>query len=203
VSDTKSRIIAVATRRFARVGFNGTSLAHIADEVGMRKPSLLYHFPSKEALREAVLQDLLGHWQTRLPAILAKAHSGGDRFAALFDEVHEFFAADPARPLLVMREVVDRPTETRERLSDAIRPWLSLITEAIDEGKKSGQIRREVDPEAYLVQSIVMIVGSFVAADLGSAVFGGGDPSEWLDRQRLETRRMARTALFNPRPLGE
>ncbi len=199
MTDTKSRIIAVATRRFARVGFDGTSLAHIAEEVGMRKPSLLYHFESKDALREAVLEDLLGHWQTRLPVILASAHSGGDRFAALFDEVHAFFEADPARALLVMREVVDRPKETRERLSDAIRPWLAAITTAMGEGKRSGSIRPDVDDEAYLVQCIVMIVGTFVAADLGAAVFGEGDRTGWAERQRTEARRMARISLFTPR----
>jgi AcrR family transcriptional regulator len=199
MKDTKSRILAVATRRFARAGFDGTSLADIAKEVGMRKPSLLYHFESKDALREAVLVDLLGHWQTRLPAILERAHSGGDRFAALFDEVHGFFAADPARALLVLREVVDRPKETRDRLSEAIRPWLSLLTSAIEDGKRTGSLRPEVDPEAYLVQSIVMIVGSFVAADLGAAVFGSSEDNPWAERQRTEARRMAQHALFFPR----
>ena len=36
MSDSKSRIIAVATRRFAVGGYDGTSLAHIAEEAGNR-----------------------------------------------------------------------------------------------------------------------------------------------------------------------
>ena len=78
MSDSKQRIIAVATQRFATHGYDGTSLQGIADEVGMRKPSLLYHFPSKEALREAVLSDLIGRWETTLPSILARAQTGPD-----------------------------------------------------------------------------------------------------------------------------
>ena len=196
MSDSKSRIIAVATRRFAVDGYDGTSLAHIAGEVGMKKPSLLYHFPSKEDLREAVLKDLLERWQTRLPEVLARSHSGSDRFTALYDEVHDFFEADPTRAFLVMREVVDRPRQTRERLGQSIRPWLQLLTAAIDEGKSAGRVRADVDPEAYLVQCIVMIVGSFVAADLGAEVFGGRDGARWAERQRNEARRMAQEALF-------
>ena len=199
MSDSKSRIIAVATRCFAVDGYNGTSLAHIAEEVGMRKPSLLYHFPSKEDLREAVLKDLLERWQIRLPEVLARAQSGSDRFTALYDEVHDFFAADPTRAFLVMREVVDRPKQTRERLGQSIRPWLQILTAAIDDGKSAGRVRNDVDPEAYLVQCIVMIVGSFVAADLGGEVFGGGDRDRWAERQRTEARRMAQEALFSTR----
>ena len=67
------------------------------------------------------------------------------------------------------------------------------------EGKRGGSIRSDVDDEAYLVQCIVMIVGTFVAADLGAAVFGEGDTSAWAERQRTEARRMARISLFLPR----
>jgi TetR/AcrR family transcriptional regulator len=196
MTDSKARILEVATRRFAKDGYGGTSLQVIADDVGMRKQSLLYHFPSKEALREAVLSDLLNRWQITLPAVFARAQSGQDRFSALFDEVSGFFEADPGRAILVMREVVDRPREIRERLGSAVRPWLELLRGAIDEGRVAGRIHDDVDPEAYLVQCVVLIVGSVVGAQLGAEVFGGDAPAAWVVRQRVEARRMARLSLF-------
>ena len=56
--DVRSEILRTATRLFAAKGFDGTSLKDIADAGGIRKPSLLYHFPSKEQLRLAVLEQL-------------------------------------------------------------------------------------------------------------------------------------------------
>jgi len=196
VSESKDRILKVATRRFAADGFDGTSLSHIADDVGMKKPSLLYHFASKDALREAVLNDVLCQWQTRLPAILARAHSVDDRFGALFDAIYDFFSSDPARALLVLREVVDRPTETRERLAEAIRPWAVIVSSSILAERQADRIHHGVDPEAYVVQSIVAIVGSVAAADFGAALFGESSTADWRHRQRSEARRIARFSLF-------
>jgi AcrR family transcriptional regulator len=44
-----------AAALFARRGFAKTSVQDVADAVGLSKAGLLHHFPSKEALREAVL----------------------------------------------------------------------------------------------------------------------------------------------------
>jgi len=196
---SKDRILAKATRRFASQGYSGTSLQEIADDVGMRKPSLLHHFSSKAALREAVLIDLLERWQVTLPAVLQRTQDGTDRFTALFDEISDFFEADPSRALLLMREVVDRPVDTRDRLAGAIGPWMQLLRGAISEGQRSGRVRAGVDAEAYLIQCIVSMVGAFVGSQLGAEVFGGESAEDWGRRQRKEARRMARQSLFMDR----
>ncbi|MFV1963665.1 MAG: TetR/AcrR family transcriptional regulator, partial [Acidimicrobiia bacterium] len=44
---TRERIRAEAAALFRNKGFNGTSMADLAHEVGISKSSLYHHFPSK------------------------------------------------------------------------------------------------------------------------------------------------------------
>src|SRR6516225_7467328 len=122
-TDVRAATIAAATRLFAAHGFEGTALQDIADAVGVTKPAVLHHFPSKEHVRQAVLDAILAHWNDTLPRLLFAATASHDRFDAVFGELHRFFAADPDRARVVMREVLDRPAEIRRLLRGAVRPW--------------------------------------------------------------------------------
>lgn len=70
-SDTAARIKAVALELFATQGFEKTSLQQIADRLGLTKPALYYHFPSKEALIRSLVQPLMEDLQ----ALLDKAEA--------------------------------------------------------------------------------------------------------------------------------
>lgn len=192
--DVREQILDAATRRFAAHGVDGTSLSAIADEVGVRKASLLYHFASKDTLHRAVLDQVLSHWSRVLPRLL-EAAAGEDRFDALLKETIRFFAADPDRARLVLREVLDRPALMRERLAASVQPWLDAIAGYIRRGQARGELRSDVDPEAYLVHVVQMIVGGTAIASTLGVVLGEGEERD-TERLLTELERMARVGLF-------
>jgi len=53
---TKERIIEAATDIFAQRGFDAVSMSEISEAVGIKKPSLYYHFASKDKILENILE---------------------------------------------------------------------------------------------------------------------------------------------------
>lgn len=189
------RVLDVATEMFAAHGYDGTSLKSIADEVGIRKPSLLYHYPSKDDLRLAVLGRVFTRWNEVLPRILQAATSGEDRFEGLVSEVVRFFAEDPNRARLLLREMLDRPELLRAQMSQYVAPWIAITTDYIRRGQNEGAVRANVDPQAYVLHVIQLVVGGIATIDVLGAPRPDGAPGD-IERHVRETMRLAHDALF-------
>ena len=188
--DAKGRILAVATQLFGAQGYEATSIQAIAEAVGIRKQSLLYHYPSKEQLLHAVIEAWLLHWREELPKLLAHS-SGYDRFSASVSALLAFFRDDPNRARLALREMLDRPDDLRRQMREHLSPWMQLLTDYIRIGQASGRLRPEVNPESYVVQVMLMVVTSVAVGDVASALVAGQG-----DADATELVRIAREALF-------
>jgi AcrR family transcriptional regulator len=55
---TRGQLVAIATRMFAERGYEDTSIEAVLREAGVSRGSLYHHFPSKEALFEAVAEEV-------------------------------------------------------------------------------------------------------------------------------------------------
>jgi AcrR family transcriptional regulator len=60
----RSEIIAVAERVFTRRGVAATSMAQIAEAVGIGRPALYYYFPSKDELVDATIRTAVDRYES-------------------------------------------------------------------------------------------------------------------------------------------
>lgn len=67
--DMEQTILREAEQVFAQQGFDGASLAVIAERAGVSKQNLLYYFPNKLALYKRVLDDVMSAWLQSLDAL--------------------------------------------------------------------------------------------------------------------------------------
>jgi AcrR family transcriptional regulator len=192
--DVRSKILTEATRLFAKKGVDGTSLQEISEAVGVRKPSLLYYFPSKGALHESVLRHLLSHLSETLPRLL-KAAARQDRFDAILDETIGFFAADPDRARLLLREALDRPAEMKKLLETGALSWMGLLADSIRKAQAEGLMRKDADAEAWLLQVIHLVVGTFATGPI-LQILAGSSKKTADERLIRELKRVARTSLM-------
>ncbi|MBO9524338.1 MAG: TetR/AcrR family transcriptional regulator [Nocardioidaceae bacterium] len=66
-SGTRDRILDAALALFAEKGYEATSMREIAEQLGITKPALYYHFDSKEDIVRALLADI----ETQVDALVA------------------------------------------------------------------------------------------------------------------------------------
>jgi AcrR family transcriptional regulator len=170
----------------------------IAEAVGIRKPSLLYHFPTKDELRRCVLDQMLEHWNQELPRLLLAA-AREERFEKVMESLVGFFLEDPDRARLIVRESLDRPSEMNERLGRFVRPWVEVVADQLARARDKGLVQAHVDPQAYAVQVINMVVGGVAIVD-SLDVLLPDDPKRGTTRERQmrELIRMARSSLYVP-----
>lgn len=69
----RERILGAAEAVFARAGFNGATMAAIADAAGLPKANLHYYFGSKHALYREVLASTLHEWLVPMDGLVPEA----------------------------------------------------------------------------------------------------------------------------------
>jgi AcrR family transcriptional regulator len=77
-SERREQIIRTATELFSRVGFRGATMRQLAEQAGISEAMIYHHFPSKEALYDAMLQHKLDNSKHLFYPVEA-ANAGKDR----------------------------------------------------------------------------------------------------------------------------
>src|SRR5918911_2732706 len=73
MSERRAELTRIAARLFAAQGYQGTSLADLAEELGVQKPSLYHHIASKEDLLWEVAWEGAAAFHRALDAVAADA----------------------------------------------------------------------------------------------------------------------------------
>lgn len=101
--DRKEEILAAATTLFSEYGFKGTTLAMIADTVGLTEPGILHYFPRKTSLLQGVLEYRDKKDFEKYAALLASEKKD---VAELFELIKGVYARDEQDPELIKLFIV-------------------------------------------------------------------------------------------------
>jgi AcrR family transcriptional regulator len=182
---TRSQLIAVATRMFAAQGYEDTSIEAVLREAGVSRGSLYHHFASKEALFEAVLEDV----EAKVGERALNATAGADSpVAALRAGCLEWIrvAGDPVVQRILL---IDAPAVLGwERWRAMGERALGFIKGALQFVADDGRLRPDlVEPLAHVVLAAIDELALLVARsdDPEAAMRSGSEAIDELLRRLL------------------
>jgi len=195
---TRTQILDAARQCFAHSGYSDTSLNDIAAEVGIRRPSVLHHFASKEALYGEIFEQLLGDWFERLSVSISATSTGLAKVEEVLDAGFGFFADNPAFVTLVRREAIDGGSHLTIDLAGTLRP---LFDEAVTyfEREMDAGVFRQQDAAQLLLTGYGALLSYFSDAPFLEGLLDENPLSDAaMERRRVHIIDFFRSALEIP-----
>ena len=148
VDATRGKILQAAFTEIHRYGFQAASLSSILTHTGLTKGALYHHFPAKQDLGLAVVDEVVG--RIFMDTIFTPLHESKHPLKTIKDILRN----KRARPELIelgcplsnlMQEMSPLDEQFRLRLNALMQRWLDSVEDALKRGQQQGQVRREIN----------------------------------------------------------
>ncbi len=136
----EAEIAAEAVRIFAECGYEGASVAAIADNAGLSKQNLMYYFPTKQALYQRVLDDVLDDWLERMERLADPAQEPQDVLRAYIQAKLKFSREQPWGSRVYAMEVIGGAQLYGKQIQERVVPLLRRDIEVFEKWSAEGRI---------------------------------------------------------------
>ena len=183
---------------FAEKGFAATRLEDVAENVGIRRASIVYYFKDKRELYDAVLEDVFRELFDRIEAALSSPATILVRIEDCVNAWVDFVGQRPSFARILLREVADASPDLPPTLLRHTQPFVSLVKrEVYSRPEGPGPLKDTgIDP-IHVASTVAGATVFFVAAMPALLADRGVDLSspEHLETHRAEVLRVLQRLL--------
>jgi AcrR family transcriptional regulator len=198
--DRRQQILEVATGLFARQGYEGTTTRQIAQRASVNEAIIFRHFPSKEDLYWAVIENQCRIRRGRAGLETRLAAGGSDR-EVLGAIAEELLTRDVTLSRLLLFTALENHELSHRFFRTHVAQYLEMLAEYVRRGIEQGRFRA-VDPMLAARGFLGMLVYHFQIQEL----FGGKRVQDYDPREVSRTlvdiwlRGMEAAAAENKKP---
>jgi TetR/AcrR family fatty acid metabolism transcriptional regulator len=143
--DKRTVILDAALRAFVKRGYPQTKVAEIASEAGVAEGTLYNYFPSKEDLLLALFDEKWSGIINEIKKKIARLEDPNKKLKAIFSQVVMMFRKNRQLAELFMVDIKQSSIFLNNYTINRIVEFLDLIEEVLEEGKRKGMYRKDLD----------------------------------------------------------
>jgi TetR/AcrR family transcriptional regulator len=165
---SRASILKAAVAEFAEHGIAGARTDAIARAAHVNKALLYYYFKDKDALYEAVLDQVFSGLRARVMPVLESDLPPRQKLLGYVEAHFDYIAANPRFPRVVQSEWMRSgagTTRMQRVAKEYFRPIFQKLVGVLAEGISTGEFR-PVNPMDFLPSVAAVIVFYFTAAPL-------------------------------------
>jgi TetR/AcrR family transcriptional regulator, cholesterol catabolism regulator len=144
---TRDRLLATAARLFRRSGYAGATTRVLANELGIRSPSLYYHIGSKEDLLYELSVASLTHIRAETERAMADEPTALERLRALIRAHVVTALADQDQHAAMLMELRAFGPERRQQVLALRDAYECQVRDAIADAQQEGALRQDFSPK--------------------------------------------------------
>jgi TetR/AcrR family transcriptional regulator, transcriptional repressor for nem operon len=167
-SKLKEKIIHESLKQFSLKGYLSTSIQDIMAKTSASRGGLYNHFKSKDEIFLAVLSEARKIWRQRNLEGLDKIHKPLEKIKKLLENYRDRYLKDrktfPGGCIFVTLsvELDDQRPEFSHELKEGFRRFKAMIKKYLDEGKKQGELKSDINTGAVTEMIFAGMLGASV-----------------------------------------
>lgn len=159
---TRDKIVEAAYQEIYRHGFQAASLSNILANTGLTKGALYHHFPNKNDLGLAVIEEVIREGFEAM--MFAPLRETDDPVETLIEVIQRKAKNATLETVTLgcalnnlMQEMSPLDMQFKQRLNGILKTWQDVVTDALKRAQKQGRVRKDVDSRA----AALFIVSAF------------------------------------------
>ncbi|MCT4621818.1 MAG: TetR/AcrR family transcriptional regulator [Marinisporobacter sp.] len=166
---TKDRILIASLKFFLIEGYENTTLSMIADAVDIKKPSIYYHFKSKEGLLFHSIYFILDTLEEQITHSVTNSNTPKEQLESFFECILDFNSKlsliigndfnEPINFITMIQIHSNRFRELSERIHQYYEKISHILKDIMEQGQKKNLIKDTLDKDMAVIDIISRIEG--------------------------------------------
>lgn len=161
---TRRRILESAYQEVYRHGYQGTRLDDVLRVTGLTKGALYHHFPNKQALGYAVVEDVIREFIVNM--WLKPLEDADDPLATIIDTIRHMDTLAGEQIITLgcplnnlAQEMSPLDEGFRQRIDRVYRDWRAGLAQALERARERGQLRADADCDQVATFIVAALTG--------------------------------------------